>query len=102
MGSDRAARSTAPQPSDLISKIFLRRLGMSDGLDNMNGFDLSNLAWAMSGYGRTSSQKVLGQSIPPVVMEWIFCKWSSWDCRADSDDLNLVGDHILQHFQPQN
>jgi hypothetical protein len=84
---------------DLISKIILR-LGMS-GLNNMNGSDLSNLAWAMS---KQATGDVITESIgadypPVIVMEWVL-KMALMGLSDRFDDLNSAADHILQRFQP--
>jgi hypothetical protein len=84
---------------DLISKIFLR-LGMS-GLDNLNGSDLSNLAWAMSRHVR---EDVISASVGPdhpavIVMEWVSQK-SLMGVSDRFNNLSSAADHILQRFQP--
>jgi hypothetical protein len=84
---------------DLISKIFLR-LGVR-GLDNMNGSDLSNLAWAMS---KQAAGDVVTENIgvdypPAIVMEWV-SQMALMGLSDRFDDLNSAADHILQRFQP--
>jgi hypothetical protein len=84
---------------DLISKIFLH-LGMS-GLDNMNGSDLSNLAWAMSkqATGDVITESIGAEYAPVIVMEWVL-QMALLGLSDRFDDLNSAADHILQRFQP--